>query len=70
MPLRKGSSRKTITRNIGEMMHGWEEKGKIGASRPRSKKKAAKQAAAIAMKKAGKSRNKPKLVHHAARHSM
>ncbi len=45
MPLKKGSSRKTIGRNIGELRH---------SGYP------AKQAAAIAYKKAGKSRKTKK----------
>lgn len=43
MPLRKGSSRKVVSQNIAtEMAHG----------------KSQKQAVAIAMRKAGKARNK------------
>lgn len=45
MPLKKGSSEKTISLNIGEL---------IRSGRP------AKQAAAIAYSKAGKSRDKKK----------
>jgi len=56
MPLKKGSSRKTIGRNIAEMVDSWEDSGKIGTSRPRSKKKALKQAVAVSLKKAGKSK--------------
>ena len=56
MPLKKGRSRKTVSRNISEMLHRWEGRGSIGTSRPRSKKKAVKQATAIALKKAGKSK--------------
>ncbi len=56
MPLKKGSSRKTISRNVSEMVDAWKSKGRIGTSRPRTKKKAVKQAVAIALKKAGKSK--------------
>jgi len=56
MPLRKGSSQKTVSHNVEEMVHSWENSGKIGASHPRSKKKAVKQAVAISLKKAGKSK--------------
>lgn len=56
MPLKKGSSRRTISHNIEEMVHSWEKSGKLGTSRPRSKKKAIKQAVAVSLKKAGKSK--------------
>jgi len=55
MPLKTGSSRKTISRNIRTTMHEYEKSGKIGRSAPQSKKKAQKQAIAIAMDKARKS---------------
>jgi hypothetical protein len=55
MPLKKGSSSKTIGRNIGEVMSAYKEKGKIGTSKPKSKAKAQKQAIAIALSTAGKS---------------
>ena len=58
MPLRKGNSRATVSHNIEEMVDSWKENGKIGTSRPRSKKKAVKQAVAISLKKAGKSKHK------------
>jgi len=57
MPLKKGKSQKTISKNIGEMMGSFEKKGTIGTSAPKSKKAAQKQAVAIALKSAGKSRN-------------
>ncbi len=56
MPLKKGRSQKTISSNIGEMVRGYKESGKIGASKPASKRAAVRQAAAIAYRKAGKSR--------------
>ena len=60
MPLKKGTSKNTISKNIGEMMGAYKEKGKIGASRPASKKAAQKQAVAIALRSAGKSRTMKK----------
>ena len=59
MPLKKGSSQKTVSANIGEMVGKFEKTGKIGTSKPSSKKKAVKQAVAIALSTAGKSKNKP-----------
>ena len=56
MPLQKGRSRKTVGSNIRKMVHEYEDAGKIGTSHPASKKKAVKQAVAIALTKAGKSR--------------
>lgn len=58
MPLKKGSSQKTISKNIGEMMGKYKETGKIGTSKPKSKKAAVAQAAAAAYAKAGKSKKK------------
>ena len=58
MPLMKGKSAKTISKNIGEMVRGFKEFGKIGTSKPASVRKAVKQASAIAYSKAGKSRMK------------
>lgn len=60
MPLKRGSSQKTISSNIGEMVSSFKKKGKIGTSKPSSVKQATKQAAAIAYSKAGKSRNMSK----------
>lgn len=57
MPLKKGKSNETVSENIKEMMDDYKKKGKIGNSKPESKEKAQKQAAAIAYKKAGRSRN-------------
>lgn len=60
MPLFKGSSKRTISRNIHEVMHKYHETGMIGNSRPASEAAAAKQAEAIAYDKAGESRQKKK----------
>ena len=56
MPLKRGSSQKTIGSNIGEMVRSFKKKGKIGTSKPSSVGAATKQAAAIAYEKAGKTR--------------
>jgi len=56
MPLQKGRSRKTVGSNIRKMVHEYEDAGTIGTSHPASKRKAVKQAVAIALTKAGKSR--------------
>lgn len=53
MPLKRGSSPKTVSANIGEMVRSYKKKGKIGSSKPKSVGAAAKQAAAIAYEKAG-----------------
>jgi hypothetical protein len=56
MPLRKGSSRSVVGGNIKELVDTWKKAGAIGTSRPATKKKAIKQAVAIALGRAGKSR--------------
>lgn len=58
MPLMKGSSQKTISKNIGEMVRKFKETGKIGTSRPGSMRKAMKQAAAAAYSTARRSKRK------------
>lgn len=60
MPLKKGSSQKTISSNVGEMVRKFKKTGKIGTSKPASKGKAVKQAVAIALSTAGKSRKMKK----------
>lgn len=60
MPLKKGSSQKTIGSNIGTLVRDFKESGKIGTSKPKSKTAAVKQAAAIAYEKAGKTRKMAK----------
>jgi hypothetical protein len=56
MPLKKGSSKKTISSNIGTLVGDYKETGKIGTSKPASKAKAVKQAVAISLSKAGKAK--------------
>lgn len=56
MPLSRGSSNKTISSNISEMMGSFKKTGKLGTSKPKSKAKAQKQAVAIALNKAGKAK--------------
>ena len=58
MSLTKGSSKKSITKNISELMKQYKETGKIGTSTPKNKEKAHKQAVAIAMSEAEKSKKK------------
>ncbi|HYD80480.1 MAG TPA: hypothetical protein VEC06_11780 [Paucimonas sp.] len=56
MPLAKGKSRETVSKNVKTLVHEYEKEGRIGSSHPSSKRKAVKQAVAIALKKAGKSK--------------
>lgn len=51
MPLKSGSSAKTRSTNIRELLHAFKESGRIGSSKPGSMKKAQAQAAAIAYRK-------------------
>jgi hypothetical protein len=57
MPLKKGSSDSVVSSNIHTLVHDWEKDGSIGTSHPATRKKAIKQAVAISLSKAGKSRN-------------
>lgn len=56
MPLKRGSSQKTISANVSKLVHEYDDDGTIGTSHPKSRKKAVKQAVAIALSTAGKSR--------------
>ena len=56
MPLRKGSSQSVVSGNIKTLVDDWKKHGAIGASHPPTKQKAVRQAVAIALSKAGKSR--------------
>ena len=56
MPLMKGSSKSVVSSNIKTLVDDWKRDGSIGTNHPPTKKKAVKQAVAIALSKAGKSR--------------
>jgi hypothetical protein len=58
MPIKKGKSKKVIKENIEELVESFEKTGKIGSSKPKSKKAAARQAVAIAYSSARKSKKK------------
>lgn len=60
MPLRRGRSRKVISQNIREIVHSWERTGRIGNSRPKTRKQAVKQAVAISLSHAGVKRRRKK----------
>jgi len=66
MPLRKGSSQTVVSSNIKTLVHEWKKDGSIGTSHPPTKKKAIKQAVAIALAKAGKSRTTQPRRHKAS----
>lgn len=57
MPLKKGASQSVVSSNIKKLVDEWKKDGAIGTSHPTTKKKAIKQAVAIALSTAGKSRN-------------
>jgi len=56
MALRKGSSWLVVSSNIKTLVDEWKEDGFIGTSHPLTKKKAIKQAVAIALGNIGSSR--------------
>jgi hypothetical protein len=58
MPLKKGSSKKIIGANVGEMVKSFKRTNKLGTSKPKSLAAATKQAVAAAFNKAGKARVK------------
>ena len=58
MPLRTGTSPLVVGSNIKTLVDAWKKDGAIGTSHPPTKKKAIRQAVAIALAKAGKSRKR------------
>jgi hypothetical protein len=58
MPLAKGKSNKAVSKNIQTLVDDYQKSGRIGTSKPANKKAAVKQATAIALQTAG--RSKPK----------
>jgi ABC-type sulfate/molybdate transport systems ATPase subunit len=58
MPLKKGSSQKTISANIKEILDSYSKTGKIGTSKPKSRAAAQKQAIAIAESEARRNKKK------------
>ena len=60
MPLKKGKSKKVVSENIKEIMHSYKKTGKIGTSKPKSKKQSLKQSVAISYDKAGLSKKNKK----------
>jgi hypothetical protein len=56
MPLTKGKSNKVVGKNIQTTVDDYQRSGKIGSSKPASKAAAIKQATAIALSKAGRSK--------------
>lgn len=58
MPLKKGSSQKTVSANIRTLVEDYTKSGRIGTSKPANKKAAVKQAVAISLRQAGKPKPK------------
>jgi len=64
MPASTGKKHDKVSANIEKIVHDWEQDGSIGSSHPKTKKKAVKQAVAISLKKAGKSKYQQKGAKH------
>lgn len=56
MPLIKSKSKKAFRSNVKELVNAYKEKGKIGTSKPKSKKAAIRQAIAISYAQKRKSK--------------
>jgi hypothetical protein len=57
-------AREKVSQDVKKIVHNWEKDGEIGNSHPKSKKKAVKQAVAISLKKAGKSKYQTRDAKH------
>jgi hypothetical protein len=60
VPLSKGKSKKAFSKNVKELVDTYKKKGKIGTSKPKSKKAAIKQSIAIAYATQRKAKGKKK----------
>jgi hypothetical protein len=60
MPLSKKKSKAAVSKNVSTLVKDYQKTGKIGTSHPKNKAAAVKQAVAVALKKAGKSKGKAK----------
>lgn len=56
MPLKSGSDNKTVSFNIRELIHSGKQKGHIGTGPHKTGSALQKQAVAIALNKAGKTK--------------
>jgi hypothetical protein len=54
MPLAKGKTNKVVGKNVQTLVDDWQRSGKIGASKPKNKAAAVKQAVAISLRQAGR----------------
>lgn len=61
--MKSGKSQDTVKRNIKTLVREYEDRGTISKTKPVNKKKAIKQAIAISLKKAGRSRTQQRSKH-------
>jgi hypothetical protein len=64
MPTSRQKKHDEVGRNIEKIVDDWKQDGTIGNTHPKTKKKAVKQAVAISLKKAGKSKYQKKSARH------
>jgi hypothetical protein len=58
MPLKKGASQSVVSSNIKTLVDDWKKDGSIGTSHPPTKKRAIKQAVAIALTRPARAANR------------